>query len=128
MKKNENLQYYIIEKIRRQFNISMFSPILVKTRSNNNSGRDFSNWIKGCIDEYEFIVNQDYEVFAQIGENSNGGRSLKEYTLTLDMTKELSMVEKIEKGKQACRYFIEMEKIALQAKLLLVNNNNRIYS
>ena len=88
-------------------------------------GRDFSNWIKGRIDEYEFIVNQDYEVFAQIGENSNGGHSLKEYTLTLDMTKELSMVEKTEKGKQACRYFIEMEKIALQAKLLLVNNNNK---
>jgi putative anti-repressor protein, antA/antB family len=51
--------------------------------------------------------------------------ALKEYTLTLDMTKELSMVEKTEKGKQACRYFIEMEKIALQAKLLLVNNNNK---
>ena len=39
------------------------------------------------------------------------------------MTKELSMIEKTEKGKQACRYFIEMKKIALQAKLLLVNNN-----
>ena len=51
--------------------------------------------------------------------------ALKEYTLTLDMTKELSMVEKTEKGKQACRYFIEMEKIALQAKPLLVNNNNK---
>lgn len=35
------------------------------------------------------------------------------------------MVEKTEKGKQACRYFIEMKKIALQAKLLLVNNNNK---
>ena len=41
------------------------------------------------------------------------------------MTKELSMIEKTEKGKQACRYFIEMKKIALQAKLLLVNNNNK---
>lgn len=51
--------------------------------------------------------------------------ALKEYALTLDMTKELSMVEKTEKGKQACRYFIEMEKITLQAKLLLVNNNNK---
>lgn len=28
-------------------------------------------------------------VFAEIGENSNGGRSLKEYTLTLDMAKEV---------------------------------------
>lgn len=40
MKKNENLQYYIIEKIRRQFNISMFSPILVKTRINNRGMMD----------------------------------------------------------------------------------------
>ena len=52
-------------------------------------GGDFSNWIKGRIEEYGFIENQDYMVFAEIGENSNGGRSLKEYTLTLDMAKEL---------------------------------------
>ncbi|EJU34700.1 antA/AntB antirepressor family protein [Capnocytophaga sp. CM59] len=86
-------------------------------------GRDFSNWIKGRIEEYGFIENQDYEVFAQIGENSNGGRPSKEYALTLDMAKELSMVEKTEKGKQARRYFIEMEKIALQGKLLPSNKN-----
>ena len=86
-------------------------------------GRDFSNWIKGRIEVYEFIENQDYEVFAQIGENSNGGRPSKEYALTLDMAKELSMVEKTEKGKQARRYFIEMEKIALQGKLLPSNKN-----
>jgi len=50
-------------------------------------GGDFSNWIKGRIEEYGFIENQDYMVFAEIGENSNGGRSLKEYALTLDMAK-----------------------------------------
>jgi len=52
-------------------------------------GRDFSNWIKGRIEEYGFIENQDYMVFAEIGENSNGGRPLKEYALTLDIAKEL---------------------------------------
>ena len=61
-----------------------------------------------------------------MGEQTNwGGHNKIGYALPLDMTKELSMVEKTEKGKQACRYFIEMKKIALQAKLLLVNNNNK---
>ena len=27
-------------------------------------GRDFSNWIKGRIEQYCFIKNQDYVVFA----------------------------------------------------------------
>ena len=49
----------------------------------------FADWIKNRINEYGFIENQYYMVFAEIGENSNGGRSLKEYALTLDMTKEL---------------------------------------
>ena len=49
----------------------------------------FADWIKNRINEYGFIENQDYMVFAEIGENSNGGRSLKEYALTLDMAKEL---------------------------------------
>lgn len=35
------------------------------------------------------------------------------------MAKELSMVEKTEKGKQARRYFIEVEKVARQNILLL---------
>ena len=47
----------------------------------------FADWIKNRINEYGFIENQDYMVFAEIGENSNGGRSLKEYALTLDMAK-----------------------------------------
>ena len=86
-------------------------------------GRDFSTWIKNRIEEYGFIEGQDYEVFPEMGENSKGGRPSKEYALTLDMAKELSMVEKTEKGKQARRYFIEMEKIALQGKLLPSNKN-----
>ena len=89
-------------------------------------GRDFSNWIKGRIEEYGFIENQDYMVFAEIGENSNGGRPLKEYALTLDMAKELSMVEKTERGKQARRYFIEMEKLAKQTKLISTNKNKEL--
>lgn len=66
----------------------------------------FADWIKNRINQYDFIENQDYiikEVFT-------GRRPRKEYYVTLDMAKELCMVENNEKGRQARRYFIECEK------------------
>lgn len=69
--------------------------------------RQFADWIKQRILEYEFIENQDYVTFSQ---NSEKGRPSTEYAITLDMAKELSMVERTEKGKQARKYFIEAEK------------------
>ena len=66
----------------------------------------FSDWINRRINHYDFIKNQDYiikEVFT-------GRRPRKEYYVTLDMAKELCMVENNEKGRQARRYFIDCEK------------------
>ena len=73
-------------------------------------GKDFSNWIKGRIEQYEFIENIDYEVIASFGENPSGGRPKQEYIISIDMAKELSMVERNDKGKEARKYFIECEK------------------
>lgn len=73
---------------------------------------DFSNWIKRRIEEYGFAKNEDFVVFAKSGENPNGGRPSKDYAISLDMAKELSMVERNERGRQARRYFIEAEKLA----------------
>ena len=78
------------------------------------SKQEFANWIKNRIDKYGFVENQDFEVFDNFINNPNGGRPLKEYALTIDMAKELAMVEGNEKGKQARRYFIECEKLAKQ--------------
>lgn len=72
---------------------------------------EFSKWMDRRIEEYGFIDGQDFSPFLA---KSTGGRPTKEYALTLDMAKELSMVERTEKGKQARRYFIECERIALQ--------------
>ena len=74
-------------------------------------GRQFTHWIQERIEEYGFIELQD---FLPILAKSSGGRPSKEYHLTLDMAKELAMVERNEKGRQARRYFIEMERQALQ--------------
>jgi len=74
------------------------------------SRQDFSNWVKNRIEKYGFIENQDFEVFNKVVGNPQGGRPLIEYALTLDMAKELSMVEGNEKGKLARQYFITCEK------------------
>lgn len=84
-------------------------------------GRDFSNWIKSRIDKYGFWEDEDYVKFspdlASVGRNDlrgSGGQNRIEYGLTLDMAKELCMVENNEKGRQARRFFIECEKIAMK--------------
>lgn len=74
------------------------------------SRKDFSSWIKDRINKYGFVENQDFEVFTQFGENSNGGRPQKEYALSLDMAKEIAMVEGNERGRMVRRYFIEAER------------------
>ncbi|EAJ6962788.1 phage antirepressor Ant [Campylobacter jejuni] len=71
-----------------------------------NSEQEFANWIKNRISHYSFIENQDYIIELVYTK----GRPLKEYYVTLDMAKELCMVENNEKGRQARRYFIECEK------------------
>jgi len=86
-------------------------------------GRDFSNWIKGRIIEYGFDENIDYLV-AHSGEHvgleptgdfspnpaKSRGRPNIDYFLTLDMAKELAMVERTPRGRQARRYFIACER------------------
>ena len=78
------------------------------------SKQDFSTWIKNRIADYDFVENQDFVRFHKKMEANNA--TLIEYHITLDMAKELSMVERTEKGKQARQYFIECEK-RLQATM-----------
>ena len=72
-------------------------------------GRDFTNWMKQMIG-YGFNEHADYEVYAKNGENPSGGRPSVDYRMTIDMAKEICMIQRTEKGKQARQYFIECEK------------------
>ena len=81
-------------------------------------GRDFSNWIKDRIEQYGYKKQRDYEVaevFAKFGENQSGqlgGRPRKEYFISINMAKELAMVECNAMGRLARNYFIKCEEAA----------------
>lgn len=85
-------------------------------------GRDFSNWIKDRIKKYDFLENQDFFVtFAKFGEGFDGSNKSKaidpktgkilarEYVISIDMAKELAMLENNNRGKEVRKYFIRVE-------------------
>ena len=70
------------------------------------SKQQYSHWIKDRIADYGFQQNEDYII---VTERTNG-RPRKEYHITLDMGKELGMVERNERGRQIRQYFIRFER------------------
>ena len=84
----------------------------------------FDIWIQRRISEYNFVENLDFIEaikFERVERGFLGNREIevKNYHLTLDMAKELCMLERSELGRQARRYFIEQEK---EAKRLAEQN------
>ena len=71
-------------------------------------GRDYTNWFKQMVG-YGFIEGQD---FTPDLAKSTGGRPRADHIVSLDMAKEISMIQRSEKGKQARQYFIECERRA----------------
>ena len=73
------------------------------------SKRKFANWIQDKIKRYEFIENKDFvkrNNFVTVG---NLSRPQTDYDLTINMAKELAMVENNQIGRKIRRYFIEVE-------------------
>ena len=71
------------------------------------SKQDFSTWIKNRIGQYAFEENVDFVRLHKKMEANNA--SMIEYHITFDMAKELGMVERSDKGREARRYFIACE-------------------
>ncbi len=95
-----------------------------------DSKQEFTNWINSRIDKFGFIANSDYlidKIITQVP-HQGGMREIqvKEYHLSLDMAKELSMVERNDKGRQARRYFIDCEKKIHTAQNLVSNYINEL--
>lgn len=82
-------------------------------------GKVFGTWITDKIAKYDFVDGIDFVTvedlsFPNSGSSKSRPQRLKEYHLTVDMAKELAMVENNDQGKVIRRYFIEVEKLATQ--------------
>lgn len=87
-------------------------------------GRDYSTWIGERIRTYGFQIGKDFSVLTEHGGNSNGGRPALYHALSLDMAKELAMVERTETGHQVRQYFIECERRLLERPHAALDPNN----
>lgn len=77
-------------------------------------GRDFTNWIKGRISQYGFIAGVDYIRVENLSTPKRASAKTRQqiehdYLLSLDMAKEVAMVERNEQGRAVRRYFIQCE-------------------
>ena len=97
---------------------------LIKVTTNENdeqlvSGRElheflevkdnYTDWFKRMI-KYGFEESVDFISFSEKSDKPFGGRPQINHFLKLDMAKEISMIQRSEKGKQARKYFLQVEK------------------
>lgn len=71
-------------------------------------GTKFTTWFER-MKEYGF--SEGNEFFPILGETSEtGGRPAVDYQISVDMAKQICMIQRSEKGKQYRQYFIDLEK------------------
>lgn len=92
----------------------------------------YNDWFSRMC-EYGFTENVDFISFTQNGVKPQGGRPETDHAITLDMAKELSMIQRTPKGKEARQYFIDVEKawnsperIMERALLIAQTNINKL--
>lgn len=72
-------------------------------------GTEYRKWF-GRMSEYGFAENLDYERVTQKCPTPGGVQEIVDHALKLDMAKEISMIQRNDKGKQARQYFITIER------------------
>lgn len=75
-------------------------------------GAEYRHWFKRMT-EYGFAEGADYAVISdRVARQGRGTVERQDHALSLDMAKELSMIQRTDRGRQARQYFIECEKQA----------------
>ena len=73
----------------------------------------FTDWIKNRIEKYGFEENVDYICISEVSKNLEGSRMVNreqhDYIITINMAKELCIVENNDLGRKFRKYFIGCE-------------------
>ena len=72
-------------------------------------GTEYKKWFSRMT-EYGFVENTDFTRVTQKCPTPGGVQNISDHAMTLEMAKEISMIQRTDKGKQARLYFIEVEK------------------
>lgn len=73
-------------------------------------GTKFATWFPRMA-EYGFAENVDYKTcYPNLGSENHGGQNMVDYQISVDMAKQICMIQRSEKGKQYRQYFIDLEK------------------
>ena len=114
------MQFQIIP---RQFDGSTVQTVNARElHSFLESRQDFSTWIKARIEQYGFVENSDYLLHSFMEQLPSGAKQKIDYHITIDMAKELAMVERNDKGREARKYFIECERRLKEQAPVLTNS------
>lgn len=70
----------------------------------------FNDWYKRMC-EYGFAENVDYQAITQKRVTAQGNETtFMDYEISIDMAKQICMIQRTDKGKQYRQYFIDLEK------------------
>lgn len=70
----------------------------------------YNDWFARMC-EFGFVENQDYICYSNLSsENQRGGQNKIDHQMTLDMAKQICMIQRSELGRQYREYFLEIER------------------
>lgn len=73
-------------------------------------GTKFATWFPRMA-EYGFTENADYKVcYPNLGSENHGGQNMVDYEISVDMAKQICMIQRSDKGKIYRQYFLDLEK------------------
>lgn len=75
-----------------------------------NIGTKFATWFSRMTD-YGFVEGTDFTTcYPNLGSENHGGQNMVDYNISVDMAKQICMIQRTPEGKQCRQYLIDLEK------------------
>lgn len=75
-----------------------------------NIGTKFATWFPRMA-EYGFVEGTDFiTCYPNLGSENHGGQNMVDYNISVDMAKQICMIQRTPEGKQVRQYLIDLEK------------------